>query len=97
MSVYVPARIPPAMKAGPLGPGAGVLMTEFPLSSILGRRSPQEKMRRAWELGISVPWIRAAERAISGACSTVEWHLEDGDDTEIDDEYTGTYAQEARA
>lgn len=102
MSVYVPARLAPpsplpAVKAGPIGPGAGVLQTEFPLLSILGHRSPQSKMRRAWELGISVPWIRAAERAISGACSTVDWHLEDADDVEIDDEYTGTFAQQARA
>ncbi len=96
MSVYVPPRYAPAVKAGPLGPGAGVLMTEFPLASILGGRSPQAKMKRAWELGISVPWIRAAERAISGACSTVEWHLEDEDDVEIDDEYPDRFAQEAR-
>lgn len=95
MSVYVPAR--PAVKAGPIGPGAGVLMTEFPLLSVLGNRTPQQKMRRAWELGISVPWIRAAERAISGACSTVEWHLEDQDDVEVDDEYKGPFAQQARA
>lgn len=94
MSIYVARQ--PTLKAGPLGPGAGVLMTEFPLMSVIGRRSPQEKMRRAWELGISVPWIRLAERAIDGACSTVDWHLEDQDDTEIDDEYVGRFQQEAR-
>src|SRR5262245_33559921 len=43
-------------------------------------------MRKAWQLGISVPWIRAAERVISDLCSAVPWHLEDADGEEVDDE-----------
>ena len=92
MSVYIPARsftsapvpsTPP--KAGPVGPGAGVLMTEFPLS-ILGD-NPQRKMAQAWKLGIEVLWIRAAERVISGKFSTCAWHLEDPDGETIGDDY----------
>lgn len=106
MSIFVPQRgVTPrsawlapglpatatAIKAGPVGPGAGVLNTEFPLSSVLLGNTPQQKMRRAYQISINVPWIRAAERVISGDCSTVEWHLEDGEDVEIDDEYPGQY------
>lgn len=109
MSVYVapirrnlalvPAGPAGMQKAGPLGPGAGVLQTEFPLDLLLGRyaSNPAKKMQKAWQLGIAVPWIRAAERVIAGSCSTVEWHLEDDDDTEIDDEYNDVLAQAARS
>ena len=66
MSLYIPPR--PAirpMKAGPIGQGAGVLMTEFPLSTLGNMTTPQAKMRQAWKLGIEVPWIRAAELVIA--------------------------------
>jgi SPP1 gp7 family putative phage head morphogenesis protein len=93
VSLYIPTR--PA-KAGPIGPGAGVLMTEFPLSSLGGQQSPQQKMRQAWKLGIEVPWIRAAELVIAGKIQGLPWHIEDGDGDTVDDDYTGTDAQEIR-
>ena len=84
------------MKAGPVGQGAGVLMTEFPLSSMAGQQSPQMKMRQAWKLGIEVPWIRAAELVIAGKIQSLPWHIEDGDEETVDDDYTGPDAQELR-
>lgn len=95
MSIYVaprPARLP--VKAA-TGVGVNYWNTDVPLSAL--SRTPQERMRQAMKLGISVPWIRAAERAITGPGSTVPWHLEDGDDVEVDDEYNGLEAQRARA
>ena len=84
------------MKAGPVGQGAGVLMTEFPLSSMAGQQSPQMKMRQALRMGIEVPWIRAAELVIAGKIQSLAWHLEDGDEETVDDDYTGPDAQELR-
>lgn len=79
---------PPAMKAGPIGPGAGPLMTEFLMTTILGN-SPQARMRKAIQIGWEVDWIRAAERAIANAMTKCAWHLEDPDEETIDGEYTG--------
>ena len=116
MSVYIPPRpVAPAApaaassspapaqgKAGPLGPGAGVLQTEFPLFSL--GNSPQHRMRRAWALGQSVAYVFAAERVISGKLSSmgptqeagqVGWHLEDPDGERIDDEYPDPVARQA--
>ena len=95
MSVYVR---PPVTKASPVGPGSGVLQTEFPLSYYgIGNKSPQKKMRKAWSLSFEVPWIAAAEDAIIERFSGVEWHLEDDQDTTIDDTYPNRDAQTARA
>jgi phage portal protein BeeE len=69
-------------------------MTEYLLPSILGD-NPQMRMRRAWQMGISVDWIRSAERVISGKFATVPWHLEDPDGETIDDAYPNAYAKEA--
>jgi hypothetical protein len=71
-------------KASPMGPAAGILQTEYPLLSILGKQTEQQKMQMAWKLGISVPWIRAAERVIGGEFATVPWHLEDDNEATID-------------
>lgn len=95
MSLSIPPRYAPPMKAGPTGSGAGVLMTEYSLNTLM-HKTPQAKMRQAWQLGISVPWIRSAERVITGNCSTVDWHLEDENDETVDDDYTGPLAQSAR-
>ncbi len=92
MSIYVPAR--PA-KAGPVGPGSGVLLTEFPLSTY-GRITPQKKMQRAWALSFEVPWITAAEDAIIERFASVDWALEDENDETIDDAYPNPDAQAAR-
>lgn len=82
MSIYVSA--PPQAKAF-IGPGAAAMQTQPTLSSAV--QSPQKFMRAAAGFWKTDPWIRAAERVISGKFSTVEWHLEDDDDTEVDDEY----------
>src|SRR5512146_2433818 len=99
MSLFVQPRPaqPAPNKAGPIGPGAGVLMTEFPLATIFNRNDPASKMRKAFHLGWSVPWIRKAENVIANAILRQPWCLEDGDDTVIDDEYTNAEAQRARA
>src|ERR1700690_913178 len=84
------------MKAGPVGPGSGVLMTEFPLSTRANEQTPQARMRQAWKLGIEVPWIRAAELVIAGKIQGLEWHIEDGDDTTIDDDYKAGDGQDLK-
>jgi hypothetical protein len=94
VSIAIPPRLAP-VKAGPVGPGSGVLLTEFPLSTY-GKPTPQKRMQRAWSLSFEVPWITLAEDAISDRFSGVDWHLEDETDTEIDDAYTGPDAQAAR-
>ena len=103
MSVFVrPARvIEPAVKAGPIGPGAGVLTTEY-LMPMLLPTDPARKMRMAMSVGQEVSWIRAAERVISGKIGgdpdlsgAVKWHLEDPDGDTIDDEYKDERAVEA--
>ena len=100
MGIYVAPRR--AEKAGPVGPGSGVLQTEFTLGAAGGslgffaNTNPQKKMAKAWQLGIEVPWIRAAERVISGRVQSLGWHLEDENGETVDDETTDRNAQEAR-
>lgn len=91
MSVYVPPR---PVKAGPVGPGAGVLMTEYLLPAMLPT-APAQKIRQAWKLGISTPWIRAAERVLASKVASITWHLEDAAGEEIDKSYPRPQAQEA--
>src|SRR5512135_3103254 len=105
MSVFVPdltpRRAPVAEKAGPIGPGAGVLQTEYLLPMLLPT-DPARKMRMALSVGSEVSWIRAAERVISGKIGgdpdlsgAVKWHLEDPDGETIDDDYKDERAIEA--
>ena len=93
MSIYVPPR--PSVKAM-LGPGAVGMEMQRPLQSFYGPLSQQKLMYQAATFWKTDPWIRAAERVISGKFSTVEWHLEDADDTEIDDLYTDQRYQDVR-
>lgn len=92
-------------KAGPLGPGAGVLMTEYLLPGVLPT-DPSKRMRTAWKLGEGVAYVFAAERVISGkvagmtpqppdAQSPVGWHLEDPEGETIDQDYPVMAAREA--
>jgi phage portal protein BeeE len=84
VSIYVAPR-PKAM----LGAGAAALttgpMAPWVSTSYLGRE--QKFMKQCTALWKGNPWIRAAERVISGKFSTVDWHLEDGNDEAIDDAY----------
>lgn len=102
MSVFAPsmrrAAPIPSEKAGPVGPGAAVLLNTPSLytGSAIFSTNPQKKMQQAVRLGRSVPWIHLAERIISGDCSSIGWHLEDGDEVEIDSKYPGVDAQRAR-
>ncbi len=100
MSVHIPTPVrqsspvltAPSVKAGPVGPGAGVLMTEWLLPSVLGTE-PQQRMAKALKLGTEVDWIRGAERIISGKVSSCDWQLQDPEgeviggviDGEVDD------------
>lgn len=88
------AAVPPRMKAGPIGPGAGALMTEYLLPTIMGN-SPQQRMRKALKVGWEVDWVRAAERAIANALTGCHWHLEDPDDERIDFDYPDPIALQA--
>jgi hypothetical protein len=71
-------------------------MTEWLLPLILPNDT-QKKAARSLALGVDVPYVRMAERAISGAVAgtplmgdqSASWHLEDPDGETIDDEYTG--------
>lgn len=87
MSIYVPSR-----KAGPIGPGAGVLNTEYLLPNVLTGDSAQ-RMAKYVQMGTDVGYIRAAEATIGGQIADplagVGWHLEDPDDETIDDYYPG--------
>lgn len=118
MSVHIPSRPQAptpaagtltrssgASKAGPIGPGAGVLMTEYHLGTALPT-DPSKRMRSAWKIGESVAYVFAAERVISGkiagmgpveqsADTPVGWHLEDPDGVTIDDTYPAEAAREA--
>lgn len=85
MSIYVPRPAAPT-KAGPIGSGAGVLLTEYPLFSFLGK-DPHTKMRTAYQMGWNVPWIRTSERLIGSKIGTVDLDLNDPEGTEI----TATY------
>ena len=42
MSIYVAPRTIVAQKASPQGPAAGILQTEYPLLSILGKQTEQQ-------------------------------------------------------
>ena len=83
MSIAIPPRYVVAQKASPQGPAAGILQTEYPLLTIMGKKTKQQMMWAAAETGVTVPWIRAAERVIGGEFSTVGWHLEDDNEEEI--------------
>ena len=89
--VVAPSPLPRA-KAGPVGPGAGPLMTEYLLPTVLSTDA-QQKMSRALKIGHDVDWIRAAERAIYSKIVGCEWHIEDPDGETIDDEYQGERAE----
>lgn len=99
------AVVPSAAKAGPLGPGAGKLMTEYLLPAMLPTQ-PQQRMRKAWQIGESVAYVFAAERVISGKIAGmmpvdadeehgIGWHLEDPDGETVDDAYPNVAAREA--
>lgn len=115
MSVTIPPRPAPLApapltssqgKAGPLGPGAGVLMTEYLLPTMLST-DPGKRMKSAWKIGESVAYVYAAERVISGKVagmapvdpgdetSPVGWHLEDPEGETIDGDYPNVAAREA--
>jgi len=112
MSVQIPPRpaaptvaSPSSAKAGPLGPGAGKLMTEYLLPAMLPTQ-PQQRMKKAWQIGESVAYVFAAERVISGKIAGMSpvdaddehgigWHLEDPDGETVDDAYPVVAAREA--
>ena len=83
-----------AGKAGPIGPGAGPLMTEYLLPTIMGSTA-QQRMRKALSIGWDVDWVRAAERAIANALTGCAWHLEDPDEEFIEGDYPDAIALQA--
>jgi len=80
VSIYVPPRL--VSEKAILGPGAAAMMTLQPLHSAI--RNPQQMMRMAQMLFHSDRWVYKAEQTIDFAFSTVDWHLEDGEDNEIE-------------
>ncbi len=96
MSIYVPPRPELVHAKAMLGVGAAAMMTQ-PMAPWVGSYNhPHKIMRAAAGFWKSDPWVRSAEKAISGKFSTVPWHLEDEDDVEIDDEYTDQRYQQVR-
>lgn len=100
MSIYVPPRpsLLPAPAKGMYGPGAAAMMTQ-PMAPWYdsGLHKPHKMMRAAAGFWKSDPWVRSAERVISGQFSIVDWHLEDDKDEEINDEYPDQRYQFVRA
>ncbi len=94
MSIAIPPRYQPSQAKAILGPGAAAMMVQPMLSTV--SQSPQKFMRAAAGFWKSDWAIRASERVISGKFSTVDWHLEDANDVEIDDEYPDKRYQEPR-
>ena len=96
MAIYLAPRPanPVVVKAGPIGSGAGILQSEFPLALIFGR-TPQAKMRQAYKIGMEVPWVRKAEGVIASRLSTVPFVIEDALDETVDDEYPNPLAVSA--
>lgn len=91
-----PIALPPSSgKAGPIGPGAGPLLTEYLLPTVLPTQA-QEKMARMLKIGNEVDWTRAAERVIGSKIAGCEWHVEDPDKETIDDDYKGDKAEVAK-
>ncbi len=88
----------PTAKAGPVGPGAGPLMTEFLLPNVLST-DPRKGMQRAVQIGVEVAYIRLAEMTISAKIADplmgVGWHLEDPKGETIDAKYADPKAVEA--
>jgi hypothetical protein len=96
MSIYVPPRTVEYMKSGPVGPGAGVLNTEFLLPMMLPTDHAQ-RMGQAIKMGREVAYIRKAEGVISDKIGSMAWHLEDPDGETIDEKYSDPKAVEAFA
>jgi phage portal protein BeeE len=87
MSIYVPPRLVSLPEKAIIGPGAAAMMTLSPLAGMI--RNPQQMMRMAQMLFHSDRWVYKAEQTIDFAFSTVDWHLEDGEDNEIETGDTG--------
>ena len=90
MSVLIPRRVVPAPEKAAIGPGAASMMTLEPVWS--GVRSPQKMMELAQGLFHSDPWVRRAEETIDLAFATVDWHLEDENEEQIDESVAGPAA-----
>jgi hypothetical protein len=84
VSIYVPPRLvsAPLSEKAIIGPGAAAMMALPPLAGM--NRNPQQMMRMAQMLFHSDRWVYKAEQTIDFAFSTVDWHLEDGEDNEIE-------------
>src|SRR6185437_3140586 len=95
MSIYVRLPSRPVYPKAMLGPGAAAMLTQPMLAEYRGPMAQQKLMKSCIDMWKADPWIRAAERVISGRFSTVEWHLEDDNDAEIDDEYQNPVAVDA--
>ena len=86
----------PAAKAGPIGPGAGILQTEYPLAAALGGFLGKDTAKRqlsAVKLGREVSYIRRAEATVSDKVGGMQpgispgWHIEDPEGDTIDETY----------
>lgn len=91
MSIYVPSRVIAVphvtSEKAVLGQGAASMMTLAPLFGAI--RNPQQMMRMAQMLFHTDRWVYKAEQTIDFAFSTVDWHLEDENDEEIQADATG--------
>lgn len=82
MSIFVPIRTIVTPEKAILGAGAAAMQTLAPISGAI--RDPRQMMRMAQMLFHSNQYVFKAESTIDYAFGTVDWHLEDADDNEIE-------------
>lgn len=85
-----PDVIPPQPQKAGFGSGVVDLTYSVPLSAVRGR-TPQARALQAIDLYETNDYIREAEDAVSDRGGSVAYHLEDGQDNEIDDTSDAKY------
>lgn len=66
------------------GPGVNAFLYDQPVWS--ASRNPQAMMRAAAALYHEHPWVRVAERTVSGPAGAIPWHLEDENGETVTDD-----------
>lgn len=82
MSLLLPPR--PALAKAFTGPGALGMSWQTPLRDL--QRSPQKLAAQAMALYHENNWVYDAEHTVSTRAGGVPWHLEDGNDNEVEED-----------
>src|SRR5512146_2656126 len=67
-----------------LGPGVVPMVYDPKMDSIF--KDDHARLKAAQLLYHTIPWVNAAERAVTSKFANVEWHLEDENDEDIGDD-----------